>query len=110
MKRISNLTWARLGLLIGATAIILFFMPHADRQSYSYELNAPWKYPLLTADFDMPILRDSMSANALRDSIDVNFVPFVKRDSEVGEKALVRFQNSIAGKAGVSEAAPPQSA
>lgn len=105
MKRISNLTWARLGLLIGATAIILFFMPHADRQSYSYELNAPWKYPLLTADFDMPILRDSMSANALRDSIDVNFVPFVKRDSEVGEKALVRFQNSIAGKAGFSEAA-----
>lgn len=104
MKRISKLAWARLGLLIGATAIILYLLPHADRQSYSYELNAPWKYPLLTADFDMPIMRDSMSASLLRDSIDTHFIPFVKRNVEVGEKALVRFQNSIADKTGVSEA------
>ena len=78
-KKISQIALARIGILLGATAIILFLLPHADRQSYSYELSQPWKYPLLTADFDMPILRDSATANALRDSIDANFVPFVER-------------------------------
>lgn len=104
MKRISNIAWARLGLLLGATAIILFLLPHADRQSYTYELNAPWKYQLLTAESDMPIMRDSVSAKLMRDSIDIHFVPFVKRDTQIEEKALVRFQNSIAGKTSASEA------
>ena len=44
----------RLGLLLGAVAIILLLLPREDHQSYSYELNQPWKYQLLTADFDTP--------------------------------------------------------
>jgi len=105
MKRISKLAIARLGILFGATAIILLLLPHADRQSYSYELNQPWKYPLLTADFDMPILRDSATANALRDSIDANFIPFVERDAEVEKASLTRFTNTASGRAPSAEIA-----
>lgn len=94
MRKISNLSWARLGLLVGAIAIILLLIPHPDRQSYSYELNQPWKYPLLTAEFDMPIMRDSMSASKMRDSIDANFIPFVNLDTKAVEKALTRLNNS----------------
>ncbi len=103
MKRISNLTFARLGLLLGATAIILLLLPRADRQSYTYELNQPWRYPLLTADFDMPILRDSASAHVMRDSINENFIPFVTRDESVVSSAMSRFSNSIAGKCSRAE-------
>lgn len=102
-KKISQIALARIGILLGATAIILFLLPHADRQSYSYELSQPWKYPLLTADFDMPILRDSATANALRDSIDANFVPFVERDASAEKAALTRFGNTSAGKASQEE-------
>lgn len=93
MKIFNRLNLTRFGLLIGATAVILCLLPHADHQSYNYELNQPWKYPLLTADFDTPILRDSASARQLRDSIDANFIPFVKRDTEVARNAITRFNN-----------------
>lgn len=70
-------------MVVMLTAVVMFLLPHADHQSYSYELNQPWKYPLLTAPFDMPIMRDSTSLTFLRDSIDKHFVPFVKRDKDV---------------------------
>lgn len=79
------------------TAIILLIIPYADQQSYSYELNQPWRYPLLTADFDMPIMRDSASARVLRDSVDARFVPFVTHDKEIGVKHVERFSTSLRG-------------
>ncbi len=99
MRKLSQIAIARIGILLGATALILFLLPHSDRQSYTYELNQPWKYPLLTADFDMPILRDSASANVLRDSIDANFIPFVARDADVETASLTRFSNTVSGRA-----------
>ena len=103
MKRFSQISLARLGILLGATAIILLLLPHSDRQSYSYELNQPWKYPLLTADFDMPILRDSATATILRDSIDANFIPFVERNEKVESASLTRFANTTAGRASAAD-------
>lgn len=98
MKFFNKLKLARLGLLIAATAVILFLLPHADKQSYSYELNQPWKYPLLTASFDTPILRDSATTTMLRDSIDKSFIPFVERNATVQKNNLERFANTAAGK------------
>ena len=92
MKQIfTKIFLLRIALLLGATAIILALLPRADHQSYSYELNQPWKYPLLTAEFDTPILRDSASANKLRDSIDINFIPFIVRDASMPKKSIERF-------------------
>lgn len=105
MINISRLTMARTGLLLAATAVILLLLPHADKQSYSYELNQPWKYPLLTADFDTPILRDSTTARELRDSIDAHFVPFVQRDADIAPSSVSRFVNTIKGKASPQEEA-----
>lgn len=92
----SNLNLLRFGLAASAIAIILLVLPHSYNQGFSYELNQPWKYPLLTADFDIPILRDSMSIRVMRDSIDRTFVPFVKRDSKVEKENVDRFNSLIA--------------
>lgn len=94
-KIFSQLNLIRFGLAITSVAIILLFMPRADHQSFTYEENQPWKYPLLTADFDTPILRDSASARKMRDSIDRVFVPFVMRDNSVEKSNLERFSNLI---------------
>lgn len=89
----------RFGLAATAIAIILLVLPHADHQGFVYEQNQPWKYPLLTAEFDIPILRDSTSMRVMRDSIDRTFVPFVKRQSMVGQENVKRFRAMIADEA-----------
>lgn len=95
----SQLNLIRFGLAMVSVAIILLILPRADHQSFSYELNQPWKYPLLTADFDMPILRDSASVRQMRDSIDRMFVPFVKREADVAAHNLARFKDLISENA-----------
>lgn len=97
--------WARYGLLMAATAIMLLIMPRADHQSYSFELNQPWKYPLLTAEFDMPVFRDTLSAREMRDSINNNFIPFVKRKEVVAERNIERLSNALQDSVSASDAA-----
>ena len=95
MKKIfTKLNMLRLALIAGATISILFMLPRADHESFNYELNQPWKYPLLTATFDMPIMRDSASLTSLRDSVDKNFIPFVMRKQSISEMNLARFRNN----------------
>lgn len=94
----------RLSLIIGATVLIMLLLPGSDHQSYSYELNQPWRYPLLTAEFDMPILRDSASVRVMRDSIDRTFVPIVKRDAELTRVSEERFARGIAADVSPQEA------
>lgn len=89
-------TLIKILLFIGATAVILAIVPRADHQSFTYELNQPWKYPLLTAEFDTPIMRDSASAKAMRDSIESNFSPFIRRNSETPAANLQRFRTIVA--------------
>lgn len=78
-------------LAAGFIALLLIVLPRTDRQSFSYELNQPWKYQLLTAEYDTPILRDSASSRHMRDSIDASFIPFATRDDEIGKKMATRF-------------------
>jgi len=91
----SQLNLIRFGLAITSVAVILLILPRADHQSFSFEENQPWKYPLLTADFDTPILRDSASARKMRDSIDRVFVPFVKRDLTIERANIDKFSHLI---------------
>lgn len=102
-KLFSQLNMIRFGLAISAVAVILLILPRADHQSFSYELNQPWKYPLLTADFDMPILRDSASVRMMRDSIDRVFVPFVKRQPDVAQSNIEKFSGLISGHVSANE-------
>lgn len=88
-----------------SVAIILLILPRADHKSFSYELNQPWKYPLLTADFDVPILRDSVSAKLMRDSIDSKFIPFVKRNTEMADNNIEKFKKLISSYATAHEQA-----
>ena len=86
-------------LLLAATALILLILPRTDHQSFTYELNQPWRYQLLTADFDMPIMRDSTSLGRIRDSIAQNFINFVKLDPAVADTQIERFRKLTSGEA-----------
>ncbi|MCM1490238.1 MAG: HDIG domain-containing protein [Muribaculum sp.] len=79
------------GVAIAASAIVLLLLMRSEHQNFSYELNQPWRYPLLTAEFDIPVMRDSLSARQMRDSIDAAFIPFVTRDSRIPVRSIDRF-------------------
>lgn len=104
MKHTTRKIISNIGLTVAAIVIILLLLPHDDRQSYNYELNQPWRYQLLTADFDMPILRDSTSARLMRDSIDKAFVHFVRRDNQTAANYVDRLRTSAANKVSAGHA------
>ncbi|MBD5385902.1 HDIG domain-containing protein [bacterium] len=104
-KYLEKTALLRIGLLIAATAIVLLIVPRADHQSYNYELNQPWRYPLLTAEFDTPILRDSTSIRQMRDSIEANFIPFALNHDDAINQQLEKLNTSIRPDLSVQEAA-----
>ena len=102
---LSSATMLKISVALVASILILLLLMKSDHQSYSYELNQPWRYPLLTAEFDTPIMRDSISAQQMRDSIDAEFVPFVERDPRIAAQNVDRFTKIIEHYASVPDVA-----
>lgn len=103
MLKIRKIDVIRTALLLGAVAVILFVLPREDHQSYTYELNQPWRYQLLTADFNVPVRPDSATTRRLQDSIERTFIPFVRLDEEAVENNIDRFRKAVDGKVSPDE-------
>lgn len=93
-----NITYLAL-IFVVATALVVYFMPGDSKHKYSYELNRPWNYELLTAPFDIPVYRDSATVNHMIDSIDRSLVPIFRFD----ESAETRVMAVIRGGKELSE-------
>ena len=78
---------------IVAVALIVLFLPQKSQQQFSYVIERPWNHSLLTAPFDIPIFRDSVSAAKLSDSIINNFVPVYRKDPEKLAVAVGSIEN-----------------
>lgn len=102
---ISSAMMLKISVAIVASVALTLLLMKTDHQSYSYELNQPWRYPLLTAEFDTPIMRDSISAQYMRDSIDKAFIPFVERDSRLAARYVDRFLKIISAQVSAQDAA-----
>jgi hypothetical protein len=86
----------RLLLFAVATAFIVYFLPRTNERHYSYEINRPWVYSLLTAPFDIPVHLDSIRAAAVKDSIDASFIPVYMRDVKAADN-IVKALNERLG-------------
>lgn len=102
---ISNASILKISVALTASVIVLLLLMRSDHQNFSYELNQPWRYPLLTAEFDTPVMRDSVSAQLMRDSIDRDFIPFVIRDSRISARSVDRFVKIASNYTSADEAA-----
>ncbi len=94
-----NITYLAL-MFVVATAIVVYFMPGDSKHKYTYELNRPWNYELLTAPFDIPVYRDSATVNHMIDSIDRVMVPIFMID----ESAEARVTAVVRGSKDLSDA------
>lgn len=73
-------TYIRILAFLAVVAVTVYFLPRSGENHYTYEVNRPWSYALLTAPFDIPVHLDSVSAQLVRDSVDRDFEPVYKRD------------------------------
>ncbi len=94
-SRLRDIT-VKTGLFLGALVLILLFLPRESENHYTYEVNRPWTYSLLTAPFDIPVRLDSVRANALRDSIDRSFEPVFTRSIEAETRMLTEYSARLA--------------
>ncbi|MDE7369473.1 MAG: HDIG domain-containing protein, partial [Muribaculaceae bacterium] len=64
---------------------LVLLMPRRDQKLYRYEINRPWGYSLLTAPFDVPVYRDSISSREMRDSLEATFLPVFNRNDNASK-------------------------
>ncbi len=99
---ISSTALARIFVFLTAVALICYFLPTDDHNRYSYEVNSPWGYSLLTAPFDIPVRLDSVRAAAIKDSIDETFEPIYYRVDTLGTNILATYAKRLASTPGVN--------
>ena len=85
-------------IFIASALIAIVFYPHRNDTILAYHLNRPWGHQLLTAPFDIPIYLDSISKAEKIDSINKEFLPIFKENSEV----LTNIHKDIDGLSGIS--------
>ncbi|MDE7155271.1 MAG: hypothetical protein K2N79_03190, partial [Muribaculaceae bacterium] len=75
----------RTALFLAAVVMVVLLMPRRDQKLYRYEINRPWGYSLLTAPFDVPVYRDSISSREMRDSLEATFLPVFNRNDNASK-------------------------
>ncbi len=86
----------RIGITLAAIAIIVYFLPREQSYSYQFELNHPWKYGQLIADFDFPIYKNEQTVKQEQDSVMKQFHPYFTLDNQVGKNQLQKLRESHA--------------
>lgn len=83
-------------------AVVSFFFPNEGKFNYEYEQGKPWAYSLLTAPFDMPINKDSVTVRNTKDSIDASFAPIYVVDSRIEKKCVNNLYEALEKDANVT--------
>ena len=93
--KLSHEAVVRLLSFLVAVGLICYFLPSDDRTRFSYEINRPWGYSLLTAPFDIPVRLDSISAATIKDSIDAKFEPVYHRIDTLGTNMITIYAKRL---------------
>ncbi|MDE7387323.1 MAG: HDIG domain-containing protein, partial [Muribaculaceae bacterium] len=91
-KYLTRYNLSRAALFGAVIAIVVYLLPHTDSVKLSYDAGRPWIHPLLTAPFDIPVYRDSISTRALIDSIDATYAPVYKITNAPRDTLIARIR------------------
>lgn len=81
-----------------AILLITYFMPRDTQSHYSYEVNRPWRYGLLTAPFDFHISKSEEKLAAEKDSVLKAFQPYFRGDETIARKVRTQFAQDALAK------------
>ena len=83
MRIPDNPTLKRVLIALATTIVVVWFYPHARLHQYLYEQGRPWNYNQLIAPFDIPIHPDSLTVQAIRDTLQKSFVPIYSESGQI---------------------------
>lgn len=86
--RSSKSKWSVVFFTIASVVILSLCLPGTNDQSFEYEVDKPWHYPMLTAPFDIPIENDSATAKAIKDSINSTFIKIYRNEAQLAERQI----------------------
>lgn len=66
----------RFVILLCTAGLIIWVLPRETKFDYDFELNKPWKYGLLTAEYDFPIYKSDAEMKREHDSIMRMYTPY----------------------------------
>ncbi len=82
----------KISIAVICIGVIVYFMPRDGVFNYSYDINTPWSYGQIIADFDFPIYKEAERLKAEEDSITAHFEPYYTKDMDVENDALNAFE------------------
>lgn len=93
---LKSITALRLTIYMIGTLLIVYFLPRSSQSTYVYEQDRPWNYSLLTAPFDIPVYKDSLTVRHARDSVERAFIPVYKRMTDVTGRVTEDLTKALA--------------
>lgn len=79
-------------IFVGTVSLIVYFLPRDGKFNYQFDINKPWKYGQLMANFDFPIYKDEAVVKRELDSLLASFQPYYQLDKKVEKEALGKLK------------------
>ena len=81
-----------------AAVLIIALFPREGRFRYSFSEGKPWKYGLVTAQFDFPIYKSAEELKRAQDSVLTNFQPYFSRNDDLVKNQITKFERDYGEK------------
>ena len=109
----SGVKWLSLAtnifIVLATTAIIVWALPRNSGLQFSYEVNKPWTYDALIADFTFYVFKSDEAINEEKRELLKDFYPYVDLDMNVEARALEEFEKAVVkDTTGILEEYSPQ--
>lgn len=78
-----NLFLYKVALVLISTLVITWFMPRNDSSTYQYDVDRPWRYGQLIAEFQFPIYKSDVEMKREQDSVMKTFQPYYNVDKKI---------------------------
>lgn len=79
-------------IFVGTVSLIVYFLPRDGKFNYQFDINKPWKYGQLMANFDFPIYKDEAVVKRELDSLLATFQPYYQLNKKVEKQALGKLK------------------
>lgn len=79
-------------IFVGTVSLIVYFLPRDGKFNYQFDINKPWKYGQLMANFDFPIYKDEAVVKRELDSLLATFQPYYQLNKKVEKEALSKLR------------------
>lgn len=84
--------------ILGAIALIVYFLPRSSEFNYQFEINKPWRYGQLIANFNFPIYKNEKVVKKEYDSLQMHFQPYYTLKKNTAEKQITQLSKAMRQK------------